>query len=188
MQGWLIQWTLSRRKYTRDDITGIWFWKAEESLNYKMKKKKHQSSWHKREEKKCWCWQKRITDFNVVRKKGFGHDFKPGIVSYPNDLKNAPSMSQLIHCRKNHSILHDISSSTTCKTLHFTYLFFYQTTRSFAVVLSQAEISLVCSMNKHQRRWLVLLQQTQQLHFWTELCEMPPAVQPSILWLVRTTA
>ena len=29
----------SRRKYIRDDITGIWFWKAEESLNYKMKKK-----------------------------------------------------------------------------------------------------------------------------------------------------
>ena len=29
----------SRRKYIRDDITGIWFWKAEESLNYKKKKK-----------------------------------------------------------------------------------------------------------------------------------------------------
>ena len=29
----------SRRKYIRDDKTGIWFWKAEESLNYKMKKK-----------------------------------------------------------------------------------------------------------------------------------------------------
>ena len=37
--GWFIQWTLSRWKYTRDYITGIWFWKAEESLNYKMKRK-----------------------------------------------------------------------------------------------------------------------------------------------------
>ena len=39
MQGWFIQWTLSRRKYTRDYITGICFLKAEESLNYKMKRK-----------------------------------------------------------------------------------------------------------------------------------------------------
>ena len=28
-----------RQKYTRYDITGIWLWKAEESLNYKKKKK-----------------------------------------------------------------------------------------------------------------------------------------------------
>ena len=54
-------------------------------------------------------------------------------------------MSQLIHkCRKNHAILCDISCGTTCKKLHFTYLFFYQTTRSCAaVVLSQVEISLL---------------------------------------------
>ena len=54
-------------------------------------------------------------------------------------------MGQLIHkCRKNHAILRDISCGTTCKKLHFTYLFFYQTTRSFAaVVLSQVEISLL---------------------------------------------
>ena len=127
--------------------------------------------------------------FQRCEKEGIRRRFKPGIVSYPKYFKNAPSMSQLMHkCRKNHAILRDISGSTTCKKLHFTYLFFYQTTRTFAAVLSQAEISLVYSMNKHQRRWLVLLQQTQQLHFWTELCEMPPAVQPSILWLVRTTA
>ena len=45
-------------------------------------------------------------------------------------------MSQLIHqCRKNHAILRDISGGTTCKTLHFTYLFFYQTTRSLAAVV-----------------------------------------------------
>ena len=50
--------------------------------------------------------------------------------------KTLPSMSQLIHkCRKNHAILRDISCGTTCKKLHFTYLFFYQTTRSFAAVV-----------------------------------------------------
>ena len=27
-------------KYTHDDISGIWIWKAGESLNYNMKKKK----------------------------------------------------------------------------------------------------------------------------------------------------
>ena len=43
-------------------------------------------------------------------------------------------MGQLIHkCRKNHAILRDISCGTTCKKLHFTYLF-YQTTPIFAVV------------------------------------------------------
>ena len=41
--------------------------------------------------------------------------------------------------------------------------------RRFSQWLLQAEISLVSSMNKHQRRWLVLLQQPQQLHIWTEL-------------------
>ena len=58
-------------------------------------------------------------------------------------------MSQLIHkCRKNHVI----NSSrhlfpdwgTTCKKVHFTYLFFYQTTQSLAaVVLLQVKISLL---------------------------------------------
>ena len=48
--------------------------------------------------------------------------------------KTLPSMSQLIHkCRKNHAILRDISCGTACKKLHFTYLFFYQTTPIFAV-------------------------------------------------------
>ena len=68
------------------------------------------------------------------------YNFKPGIVSYPNYWKTVPSMSQLIHkCRKNHAINSSrhyfISCGTTCKKLHFTYLFFYQTTRSFAAVL-----------------------------------------------------
>ena len=99
-------------------------------------------------------------------------------------------MGQLIHKRrKNHAILRDISCGTTCKKLHFTQTSSSIKQRRFSRWLSQAEISLVYSMNKHQRRWLVLLQQTQQLHdIWTELCEIPPAVQPSILWLVRTTA
>ena len=85
-------------------------------------------------------------------------------------------MSQLKHkCRKDDAILRDVSCCTTCKKLHFTYLFFYQTTRSFAaVVLSQVEISL--------------LSEQASKNFLTELCEMPPAVQSSILWLVRTTA
>ena len=73
--------------------------------------------------------------FQRCEKEGIRRRFKPGIVSYPNYLKNAPSMSQLIHnCRKNHAILRDISCGTTCKKLHFTYLFFYQTTPIFAVV------------------------------------------------------
>ena len=61
---------------------------------------------------------------------------------------------QLIHkCRKNHSILRDISCGTTCKKLHFIYLFFYQTTRSFApVVLSQDEISLLNEYWSNPRR------------------------------------
>ena len=48
------------------------------------------------------------------------------------------TMSQKSHDSSRHSC------GTICKKLHFTYLFFYQTTRSFAaVVLSQVEISLL---------------------------------------------
>ena len=60
--------------------------------------------------------------------------------------KTLPGESRLIHnCFKNQALLRDIySGSTSCKRVHFTYLFFYQTTpQSFAVVLSQVEISLL---------------------------------------------
>ena len=45
-------------------------------------KKKNQSSWHKRAGKRCWCWQQRITDFNVVGRKGFKDE-----CHFPVDLK-----------------------------------------------------------------------------------------------------
>ena len=134
----------------------------------------------------CNIWQHFLTfSMKCIFSRNNSNNFKLGIVSYPNYWKTLPSMSQLKHkCRKDDAILRDVSCCTTCKKLHFTYLFFYQTTRSFALWFYH-KLKFLYSMNKHQKRWLVLL---QQLNFLTELCEMPPAVQSSILWLVRTTA
>ena len=49
-------------------------------MNYKMKKKSIKAADISGRKKR----QQRITDFTVVRRKRFGDDFKPGIVSYPN--------------------------------------------------------------------------------------------------------
>ena len=116
------------------------------------------------------------------------NNFKPGIVSYPNYWKTLPRMSQWIHnvaeITRFFATFPAALLVKSCTLLTSSSI----KQRRFSRWLPQAEISLVYSMNKHQRRWLVLLQQTQQLHIWTELCEMPPAVQPYILWLVHTTA
>ena len=94
----------------------------------------------------CNIWQHfLIFSMKCIFSRNNSNNFKLGIVSYPNYWKTLPSMSQLKHkCRKDDAILRDVSCCTTCKKLHFTYLFFYQTKRSFAaVVLSQVEISLL---------------------------------------------
>ena len=113
------------------------------------------------------------------------YNFNPGIVSYPNYWKTLPRMSQWIHnvakitrffatflaalLVKSCTLL----TSSSIKPSGVSPLWFYH------------KLKFLYSMNKHQKRWLVL---PQQLNFLTELCEMPPAVQSSILWLVRTTA
>ena len=42
--------------------------------------------------------------------------------------KRFPVWANEYTIRKNHTILRDISRGTTCKKVHFAYLFFYQTT------------------------------------------------------------
>ena len=49
--------------------------------------------------------------------------------------KRFPEWANEYTMSQNHTILGDISCCTTCKNLHFTYLFFYQTTWSFAAVV-----------------------------------------------------
>ena len=89
------------------------------------------------------------------------------------------TMSQKSHDSSRHSC------GTTCKKLHFTYLFFYQTTRSFAaVVLSQVEISL---LNEQASKKLTRLVTATKI-LKQSIVKMPPAAQSSIPRLVRTTA
>ena len=85
----------------------------------------------------CSIWQHfLIFSTKCIFSRNNSNNFKLGIVSNLNYWKTLHSMSQLKHkCRKNHAIPRDVSCGTTCKKLHFTFLFFYQTTGSFVAVV-----------------------------------------------------